>query len=219
MNVVRRDGRNAELAGDLRQRSQDDLLLFDPVVLQFDVIAVPENAFVPERDLFGLGVRLGGKVPPVKGSGEFPRQASRKADEPLVVLLDQFPVDPRFVVESLFERARREDQKVVEPRLVHRQQGQVAVRVFHRAGLVGAAPRGDVRLVAGDRLDPLRFALQVELERAVHVPVVGQRQGGHSELFGPFDQAVDLSRAVQKRIVGMDVQMGEGDEFGVGLLR
>ena len=95
----------------------------------------------------------------------------------------------------------------------------MVVRVLLRAGLIGTVSGGDIRLVAGDRLNPVRLAFVIELERSVHVSVVGQRQGGHSQLFGPLDQPFDLSRAVQKGIMGMDMQMGKRDEIGVGFLR
>ena len=70
------------------------------------------------------------------------------------------------------------------------QQREVVAGLLHAAGLFRTpAPRGDVGLVADDRVDPRGFGGRVELQRPVQIAVVGQGQGVHPQCLGPLDQA------------------------------
>jgi hypothetical protein len=40
--------------------------------------------------------------------------------------------------------------------------------------------------------------------------VVGQRHGGHAEGLGTLEERVDLDRAVEERVLAVEVQVGEG---------
>ena len=65
---------------------------------------------------------------------------------------------------------------------------------------------------------PASLARLVELQRAVEIAVVGERQGVHAQLFGPRDQAFDRAGAVQQAVVAMAMQMnkrrrGHGGSF------
>ena len=71
--------------------------------------------------------------------------------------------------------------------------------------LVEAARRGDVGLDAHDRVDAQVLGRLVELQGPVQVAVVGQGQGVHAQLFGPLQQAGDLSGAVEQAVVAMAV--------------
>jgi hypothetical protein len=44
---------------------------------------------------------------------------------------------------------------------------------------------------------------------AVHVAVVGYRQGGHAHFLRPLEQGVDRRETVKYRVLGMDVKMYE----------
>ena len=56
---------------------------------------------------------------------------------------------------------------------------------------------------------PGRLGLAEELDGAVEVAVVGDRQGGHPQLLGPLDQVRDLARAVEQAVVAVAVQVDE----------
>ena len=57
----------------------------------------------------------------------------------------------------------------------------------------------------------------VEVERAVHVAVIGDADRRLAVADGLGDELVESSRAVEHRELGVDVEVGEG--IGHGLLR
>ena len=69
----------------------------------------------------------------------------------------------------------------------------------------------EVDLAADDRLDAVLRARLVQLDGAVHHAVVGQRQGRLVERRGALRERVDLARAVEQRVLGVNVQMGAGE--------
>ena len=86
-----------------------------------------------------------------------------------------------------------------------------------RVGPLAAVVVGHVGLGADDRLDPLLVALLVELERAVHVAVIGHADRRLPVGDGLGDQLVEARRAVEHRELGVDVEVGE--RIGHGLLQ
>ena len=83
------------------------------------------------------------------------------------------------------------------------------------AVLVGAAvfleARGfdEVEFAADDRLDAFGLGGVVELDRAVKIAVVGERESLHPQLRRAIHQPVDPARAVEQAVVGMDVEVDE----------
>ena len=151
------------------------------------------------------------------------------AIRPVGVLLEQLPVHPGLVVVALHEGEARELDQVLVAGLVLGQQREVVVELLAALGVAtrvvdpAAAGRslaavvvGHVGLGADDRLDPLLVALAVEVERAVHVAVIGDadRRLAVADRLG--DELVEPSRAVEHRELGVDVEVGEG--IGHGLL-
>ena len=76
--------------------------------------------------------------------------------------------------------------------------------------LIEPAARGDVGLVAHNRVDVCIAALLIELQCAVQIAMVGERQRIHPQLFGPRDQRIDGAGAVQQAKVTMTMQMDKG---------
>ena len=69
---------------------------------------------------------------------------------------------------------------------------------------------GDIDLAADDRLHPVGLAcIFQELLDAVEVTVVGNRNGRHTELFGPFEKIFYGRLPIQNRVLGMDVKVYE----------
>jgi len=156
-------------------------------------------------------------------------QAAGGGDEALGVLLEQLPVHPRLVVVALHEGEARELDEVLVTGLVLGQQREVVVELLAAlgvaTGVVDASPAGrpfaamvvgHVGLGADDRLDPLLVALAVEVERAVHVAVIGDADRRLAVPDGLGDEFVEPRRAVEHREFGVDMEVGEG--IGHGLL-
>ena len=74
--------------------------------------------------------------------------------------------------------------------------------------LAAPAVVDEVGLEADDRLDAVLLGRLVELDRAVHHAVVGEPEGGLAEARGALGELVDLARAVEQRVLGVDVEMG-----------
>ena len=86
------------------------------------------------------------------------------------------------------------------------EQRQVRPALARRSGSVIGH---DVRLKADDRRDPALSGLFEEFDRAAHHAVIGQRDCRLADLFDPVEQPPDLAGAIQNRVVGMDVKVGE----------
>ena len=100
------------------------------------------------------------------------------------------------------ERAQLDDVGVPLVRLGEQRQVRVALGL--RAPVVG-----HVHLAADDRLHACIARLPVELDRASERAVVGERDGGHLEALRLLDESRDPARAVEDRVLGVDVQMDE----------
>jgi hypothetical protein len=68
----------------------------------------------------------------------------------------------------------------------------------------------EVDLAPEDRLDVVLAARLVELHGAVHHPVVGEPQRRLPELRRALGQVLDVARAVEQRVLGVDVEVGAG---------
>ena len=135
---------------------------------------------------------------------------------------ERLPVDPGLVVVALHEGPAGQLDEVAVAGVVLGQQGQVVVELLAPVGVapgvVHPAPAGrplvagvvgHVGLGAEDRLDALLAALLVEVEDAVHVPVVGDADRGLAVGDGGPDDLADPGGAVEHRVLGVDVEVGE----------
>src|SRR5206468_291249 len=75
---------------------------------------------------------------------------------------------------------------------------------------LGVVLMGEVRLGAEHRLEPVGVALLVEVEDAVHVPVVGDAERGLTVGGGRGDEVGHPRGSVEHRVLGVDVEVGEG---------
>ena len=125
MDVRRSDKRDVHSLGHLNHVLHRQRLLGNVVVLDFKIIAVAENIPIPVGDFFRLlNCSAGWRNEQLVNLAA---QTAGQNNNPLVVLLEQFLVDSRFVVISFQKRQRRQFDKVVKPGHVHRQHGQVEV--------------------------------------------------------------------------------------------
>ncbi len=139
-----------------------------------------------------------------------------------MVALEQLPVRARLVEVALQVGVRRELHQIAVSGVRFREQRQVVVELLASfslaTGVVEAAAalwsvearvRRHVRLDANDRRDALRFALRVEVEDPVHVPVVGDRERRLVIGDGRVDEVGDAGRAVEHRELGVLVEVDE----------
>ena len=223
--VVGGEERGADLLGDLDQLRVRVALGLQTVVLQFDEqVVAPEDVLQPG----GLGERTL-LVAVEQRLQHVAAEAAGGGDQAVGVLLEQLPVHPGLVVVALHEGQARQLDQVLVTGLVLGQQREVVVELLAAlgvaTGVVDPAPAGrslaavvvgHVGLGADDRLDPLLVALAVEVERAVHVAVIGDADRRLAVADGLGDELVESSRAVEHRELGVDVEVGEG--IGHGLL-
>ena len=119
---------------------------------------------------------------------------------------EQLHVHARLAaVQALEEAAAGELDEVAVALVVGGQQRQV---VALDLALVHRAVVDEVGLEPDDRLDPVLLGGLHELDRAVHHAVVGQAEGGLVERRGARGERVDLARAVEQRVLGVDVEVG-----------
>ncbi len=76
----------------------------------------------------------------------------------------------------------------------------------------------DVQLAAEDRLDALVGGGLVEIDRAGHRAVVGERDCGHLELRGLPRERRDPARPVEDGVLGVDVQVDERRGHGKAIV-
>ena len=77
------------------------------------------------------------------------------------------------------------------------------------ADRLGAAVVDEVGLEAEDRLDAVLAAGLVVLDRPVHDPVVGEPEGRLAVRGRALGERVDPAGAVEHRVLGVHVEMGE----------
>jgi hypothetical protein len=115
--------------------------------------------------------------------------------------------DTRVVVEPLHVAHGHEVLEVPVPLGVAGEKDEV---VSAALGLVRPVARGHVRLAAEDRLHARGDRLLVEIDRAEHVAVIGDRHRGHAELAHPRDEILKAHRAVEERVLAVEVEVDEG---------
>jgi hypothetical protein len=214
VGVVRSDQREPELLVHVEQLAVHRILRGDPVALELQVEPVPEDALV------GLELLPGLAHAPVQDRARHARgEAAGRGDQPLVVCAQEIEVDPGLVVEPLHEPLRDERDQVAVPPLVHREQEEV-VHAVEAAGLgipVEARALRHVDLAADDRLHAAPDRRLVELDRSEQVAVVGHRDGRHPRGPRPLHQLLDRDRAVEDRVLRVQMKVRELRPAHIGL--
>ncbi len=174
-----------------------------PLLLDLEVDVVrPEDL----QQVVDVRAGLGGVVVD-EAAAEARLEAAGERDHALGVAFEQPHVDVGLAAPVPLEEAGRgELDEVAEALVVAGEQREVValepdrlvLHVVHQVGLE-----------AEDRLDAVLAAGLVELDRAVHDPVVGEPQRRLAERGRPLGQRVDLAGAVEQRVLGVDVQVGD----------
>jgi hypothetical protein len=176
------------------------------VILQLEVEAIAEQLPILRNRAPRLGEPAGDDE-----LGDLGRQASREADQPLGVLGEQVPVRARLVVVALEPGPARELDEIAVAGVVGGQEREVAgpLAVVALGRPLAPVAEEEIALHTEDRLDAGGPTRLVEVERAVHDPVVGDGTGGHVVPRRGLEHVGDAAGAVQHRVLGMSVQMDE----------
>ena len=168
----------------------------------FEVIVVAEDSLVPAD-----GLVEGFFVACDDGARNLSGNTRGGADKSFVVLLYHFVGHSRAVVHTLDVGDGDYLDEVAVAGQVFREKDKVVV-----AGLLPPVVTfGHVDLAAHDGLDRLVLAgVFEELLDAVHIAVIGQGNGGHSELFGSFEKVAHRGETVENRVLRVDVKVDEG---------
>ena len=134
-------------------------------------------------------------------------QAACERDDALRVALEQLHVDVGLAAPEALEEARRGQLDQIAEAVVVRGEEREVVALDPA---LGAAVVDQVGLEPQDRLDVVLETGLVVLDRAVHDAVIGQPERRLPELRGTRRHRLDLVRAVQQRVLAVDVQMDRG---------
>ena len=215
VEIVRRDERDVERAGERDLLREHPALIRDAVILQLHEEAIgTEDVAVPAGRFLGAAILTGEQQ-----GGQLARQAARQADDAVGMFGEQILVHPRPVIEALQVGRGYELQQVPVARLVLREQGEVVVLllVLTRVPFEPRARR-DVGLDADDRLDAGRTPGLEEPESAEHGPVIRDRHRGHAVACSLREdgrrvrmelRSLDPGGTVEQRVLGVDVQVNE----------
>ena len=146
---------------------------------------------------------------------DFAAQVPIDRNQPLAVFAEQLPVNSRLVVEPREVRLAAQQQQVLPPLVVHREQHEV-IPALAPAAVRPVRPRlarrRDIRLHPENRLDALGLARFIEGHGPEHVAVVGDRTARHPKLDEAIDQLLDLVATVKQRVLSVQVQVRERPE-------
>ena len=127
---------------------------------------------------------------------------------PSECMRQQLQVHARLAaVQALEEALGGERREVPEALVGRRQQRQV---VALDLAVAHVAVVDEVGLEAQQRLDVVLLGGLVELDGAVHDAVVGQADGRLIEGRGALGELADVARAVEQRVLGVNVQVRDG---------
>ena len=223
VKIIRRDEGEIERAGNLQQVLAESLLDLQAMVHDLaEVIARAENVTeICSRRESAVVVAC------LEPAVHLAARAAGRADETGAVALKQLSIESRLVVIPLEAGEGREPEEIVHAGRRLGPQGHVGVAVLAPAGrrvlrgsLVEAAAevegpplkpalRGVVALEPDDGVDPQRLRLLVELVGAVQIAVIGHGNRRHIQPLRLREEVRDPCRAVEHRVLGVDMQVDE----------
>src|SRR5579885_2152719 len=200
--IVGRDYRQSDLARDVAQRVIDWRM--QAVVLKLDIEAIAESLRIP----FGSLARLVHPALP-EPSRNLAGKTAGKNDEPIRELGENFLVDARLVVEPFLVRGGQPLVAVLRENYEMEVAAALHVVAAGSLSTIGSFAGGEVCLASDYRLDAVGDGLLVELDRAEHVAMVGNRHRFHAAGFGVLEERSDFVGAIEQAELRMNMQMGE----------
>ncbi|MBA7690661.1 hypothetical protein ES703_99192 [subsurface metagenome] len=173
VNVIGSHQGYFKLTAQGKQHPVDFLKLGNGVSHYFQ-IEVAEGLLVPPGSLLGVL-----EAPAQNKLGNLTANTGAEGDKALMVLLQQFLIYSRLIVETFQVGFGGKLNQVLVSGLVFGEEDEVVV-VFISSAAAGEAVRGDIDLAADNRLDADFPGCLVELNHAVHHAVVGDGQAVHT---------------------------------------
>ena len=206
VRVVRRDERNPCLGGKAHESLVHQLLLRDPVILQFqEKVVFPEDLPVVESCLLCLLI-----LPACQGTGDFPGKTGGACDDALMEFFQSRVVHPGPVIKPVGEAAGDDLHEVRIAGIVLRKEDQVIIPLLSLYVLpVKTGARRHVDLAAQNGADPGFLRCFIEIDHAVHDAVVGDGKRIHAQLLRAGNDLLHLAGAVQQGKLCMHMQMCE----------
>ena len=127
-----------------------------------------------------------------------------------MVFLQEFLIHPGFVIKS-FEigLARQFDEVMVALEIGGQQNQMIIVVVGQQALALSPAARREIGFTPDDGLHPLGRSLFIEVDGAEEVAVVRDGERGLLKIADLLEQRIQLIRAVQQAVLGVEVQVNE----------
>ena len=193
VDVVGRDERQPEVAGERDDAAIDDFLFLDALVLHLEEeVVLAQDVAQPAR-----GFERRPRLLDLEGARHLAFQAAAEPDQACRMPCQQVLVDARAVVEPFRVTSRHQlDQVLVA--FVRLGEQHEMIRLGLRPALVEPAALGDVDLAAQDGLQPALPRVIVKDDRGEHVAVLGHGQRRHLQLHRFVEQFVDPAGAVEQ---------------------
>src|SRR5579884_1615223 len=213
MAVVCRNQRNPELFFESQQIRPNLLFERESLILDFEKeVSFAKDVAIRSRGIPRSVVLAGHQV-----LAQLARKAAGKPDQSLRVLREELLAHPRLVVHAVERSFRRDLYQVAIAFVVLRQHQQMVVFIaFGRSAMVVLL--ADVEFAADDRLDSGVLGRVVEGNCTKNVAMVGHRDRGLTQLGHAFDQPIYVAGAVQKRVIGVEMEVGKLRHSGGSLL-
>ena len=145
----------------------------DGVPLYFHV-EIPEGFFIPQCGFCRLFPAPGQDM-----LRDLTRQAGRKSHQTGAMCLQEFFVNPRFIVKTFQMRAGNNLNQIAVSGLIPGQQYQMIIALFP-GNTAAVAVGSDIDFTTDNRPDACFFGQTVKLYRAVHHSVVGKGHAVHT---------------------------------------
>src|SRR5207253_2293579 len=129
--------------------------------------------------------------------GDLATQTAGERDEALMMLLKQFFVHPRLVIEPFQIGLAHQLDQVLVSSTARGQEDEMIIVIMREVPLSGQpASWRQVRFAAEDGLDSPGLSLLIKLDRTEHIAVVRDGDRRHAEFFDLPDQRRNLKRAL-----------------------
>ncbi len=202
--VIGRNQRDLEFFLQLQQVALNARFFRQSLVLNFEIeIAFAEN----------IAERYGGftscvVLPFSEILGNFTLKTRGQTDQPSGVLSQEFLAYARLVVEAMQRRLRDNLDQIAIAFIVLRQHDKMVVAIAFLIGTV-VLFLADVEFATQDGLHARFLRSVYERHSAEDVAVVGHGHAGHVEFFDALDQALDVTSAVEHRVISVEMKMYE----------
>ena len=210
MNIVRRNGFDAERFCKRPELWKHFQLFRNAVVLQFNIEILAEHRLQAPCNFISARI-----LSAQERLRNVARKASRQADQPFMMRFKKIVIDARFIIESVNKRFRGKIHQIPISGLVLCKENQMRRIAVARIADRIVSALGDIGFHAENRFDPFRLACAVKVDHAVHHAVIRNGKRGLPKRFCALHEFRNARRAVEKTVLRMNMQMNK--RFHIGL--